>query len=159
MVETVTVEGVLEGEAALDLVGLDHGLEDILDLGDGKSLGLVGAREPVGDGEDASEVVGGMTPLGGEPAVVVVQPPDCGADVEGSADGVELVGSSGNFGAVGDDGTCGVMVSRPKRGVVGRGVGVPSTTGPRSFAHCSKFRASRPHPRVSMRHRRAVSHC
>ena len=48
-----------------------------------------------------------MAPLGGEPGVVVVEPADEGADVEGCLDGVELVGGAGDAGAVGDDGEAG----------------------------------------------------
>ncbi len=65
---------------------------------------LAVAGEPVGDGEDAAEVVGGVAPLGGEPGVVVVEPADDGADIEGGLDGVELVRGAGDAGAVGDDG-------------------------------------------------------
>ncbi len=65
---------------------------------------LAVAGEPVGGGEDAAEVVGGVAPLGGEPGVVEVEPADEGADVEGCLDGVELVGGAGDAGAVGDDG-------------------------------------------------------
>jgi hypothetical protein len=45
-----------------------------------------------------------VTPLSGEPAVVVVQPTDHGTDVESAIDGVQLVGSTGDAGSVGDDG-------------------------------------------------------
>jgi hypothetical protein len=50
-----------------------------------------------------------VAPLGGEPGVVEVEPPDDGADVEGGGDGIELVGGAGYAGAVldrgaGDDG-------------------------------------------------------
>jgi hypothetical protein len=58
------------------------------------------ASEVVGDGEDGAEVVGGVAPLGGEPGVVVVEPADDGADVEGGLDGVEFVGGAGNACAV-----------------------------------------------------------
>ena len=108
VVETDLVVGVLEGEDTLDLVGLDHGLEDILDLEDlavaDVAAGAVGAGDPVGDGEDTADVVGGMTPLGGQPAVIVIQPADHGTDVEGTVDGVQLVGGTRDAGTVGDDG-------------------------------------------------------
>lgn len=45
-----------------------------------------------------------MTPLGGEPAVVVVQPPDHGTDVEGAIDGVKLEGGAGDLATIGNDG-------------------------------------------------------
>ena len=109
VVETNAVERVEEGEAALDLVGLDHALEDVTD-GEGLAAGnvatgLVGAGDPVGNGEDGTEVVRGMAPLSGEPAVVVVEPSDHGTDVEGTIDGVQLEGSSRNAGAAGDNGS------------------------------------------------------
>ena len=52
VVETDTVERVQEGEAALDLVRLDHGLENIAHQ---DRLALTG--EMIGDGEDGTEVV------------------------------------------------------------------------------------------------------
>lgn len=52
MVQTDAVEGVQEGKASLDLVGLDHALEDITD---GQGLPL--ACKMVGNGEDGTEVI------------------------------------------------------------------------------------------------------
>ena len=46
----------------------------------------------IGDREDRRQVVGGMAPFGGEPGVVVIEPADEAADVEGSLDGIELKG-------------------------------------------------------------------
>lgn len=108
VVQANLVVRVEESQAALDLVGLDHALEDILDGEDlaasEVTTSLVGAVHPVGDGEDGTEVVRGVTPLGGEPAVIEVEPSDHGADVEGGVDGVKLEGGAGHLGAVGDDG-------------------------------------------------------
>lgn len=109
VVETNTVEGVLESQASLDLVGLDHGLKNVLDLGNldsGGRVGLGSTSKPVSDGKDTAQVVGGMAPLGSEPAIIVVEPADGSANVEGTTDGVELIGSTGNLGTVGDDGAC-----------------------------------------------------
>ena len=109
VVETDLVEGVLQSENTLDLVSLDHGLENVLDLEDlavaQVSARTVGAGDPVSDGEDATQVVGRMTPLGGQPAVIVVQPADHGANVESTVDGVQLVGSTDHTGSIGDHGT------------------------------------------------------
>ena len=58
-------------------------------------------RLPVGDGENGSEVVGGVAPFGGEPGVVVVEPAHHGADVEGGMDGIQAVGRAGDAGAIG----------------------------------------------------------
>ena len=44
-----------------------------------------------------------MTPLSSEPAVVVVEPADGSADVEGTSDRVELVWSSRNTGTIRND--------------------------------------------------------
>jgi hypothetical protein len=97
-------------------VRFDHALEDVLDR---DALAL--ARQVVRDGEDRPEIVGRVAPwkkkkkgnddvillfyfilalrlregvhvtFCGEEAVVVVEPADDGADVERSADRVELV--------------------------------------------------------------------
>jgi hypothetical protein len=108
VVETDLVVGVEESQASLDLVGLDHGLKDVLDGEDlatrQVTTGLVGSVDPVGDGEDSTEVVGGMTPLSGQPAVVEVEPADHGTDVEGGIDGIQLEGSARDLGTVGNDG-------------------------------------------------------
>lgn len=89
------VEGVLQSQAALDLVCLDHGLEDILD---GKDLATsdlascsVRSAHPVCDRKNSSEVVTGVTPFGSKPAVVKVEPPDHGANVESSEHRVKLI--------------------------------------------------------------------
>lgn len=57
MIQPHAIERVEEGEPALDLVRLDHGLEDLVDRD-----GLAFPREVVRDGEDCSEVVGGVAP-------------------------------------------------------------------------------------------------
>ena len=108
MVQTDLVVGVEQSQASLDLVGLDHGLEDILD---GEDLatsqvasGLVGAVDSVGDGEHSTEVVRVVTPLSSKPAVVEIEPADHGTNVEGAVDRVEHKGGSGNLGTIGHDG-------------------------------------------------------
>jgi predicted thioredoxin/glutaredoxin len=63
VVESDAVEGVLESHAALDLVGLDHRFEDVLDL-----ERLSSPRKVVRNGENGSEIVGGVTPLSRKPA-------------------------------------------------------------------------------------------
>lgn len=109
VVETDLVVRVEQSQAALNLVGLDHGLEDVLDSEDlaasQVTAGLVGAVDPVGDSQDGAQVVRGVTPLGGQPAVVEVEPSDHGSDVEGAVDGIKNEGRAGNLGAIGDDGT------------------------------------------------------
>lgn len=109
MVETNLVVGVQERQASLDLVGLDHSLQNLLD-GDDLSVselaaGTVGAGDPICDGEDGAKVVGWVTPLGREPAVVVIQPSDHGANVEGGVDWVELEIGSWDLWAVWNNGT------------------------------------------------------
>jgi hypothetical protein len=103
VVEPDGVEGILECEAALDLVGLNHRDEHVahrerLPAGrDGR------AGQPVGRREDPAEVVGRMTPFGGEPGVVEVQPADHRADVERGLYGIELEGRAGHLRAVRHD--------------------------------------------------------
>lgn len=107
VVEADLVVRVEQSQAALDLVGLDHALEHI---SDGEDLaasqvtaGLVGAVDPVSNGQDGAQVVRGVAPFSGQPAVVEVEPSDHGTNVEGSVDGVQHKGGSGNLGAVGHD--------------------------------------------------------
>jgi hypothetical protein len=57
VVETDAVERVQEGEATLDLVGLDHPFEDVVY---GQRLTLAG--KVVGNREDGSQVVRRVTP-------------------------------------------------------------------------------------------------
>lgn len=108
VVQANLVVGVEKSQATLDLVRLDHTLKDILDGEDlaasQVTAGLVGAVDPVSDGEDGAQVVRRVTPLGGEPAVVEVEPSDHGADVEGTVNGVQDKGSTGDLGTVGNDG-------------------------------------------------------
>lgn len=108
VVKTDLVIRVEEGQAALNLVGLDHALEHV---SDGEDLaasqvaaGLVGAVDPVSNGQDGTQVVRGVAPFGGQPAVVEVEPSDHGANVEGSVDGIQHKGSAGDLCAVGHDG-------------------------------------------------------
>lgn len=91
VVETDAVEGVQESKTTLDFVGLDHTLEDIADL---QWLALTG--KVISDGEDGTEVVRGVTPLGCQEAVIEVQPTDLGTNVEGTTDRVKLVVGSRN---------------------------------------------------------------
>ena len=92
MIETDTVEGVQKCEATLNLVCLNHSLKDIVD---GQRLTLPG--EVVGDGENGAKVVRRVAPLSRQETVVVVQPPDLGANVERTTDGVELVVGTGDL--------------------------------------------------------------
>lgn len=108
MVQANLVVGVKEGQAALNLVSLDHALKDIAD-GEDLAVGEVAASlvspvDPVSDSQNSAEVVGGMSPFGSQPAVVIVEPADHGANVEGAIDGIEDEVSAGNLGAVGNDG-------------------------------------------------------
>ena len=95
VVETDLVVRVLESENTLDFVGLDHSLEDILDLEDLAvaeiATSAVGSRDPVSDREDSTEVVRWVTPLSGQPAVVEVEPSDHSTNVESTTDWVQLV--------------------------------------------------------------------
>ena len=94
MVKTDAVEGVLKRKATLNLMGLDHTLENILN-GDI----LAGAGQMVRNCEDRTEVVRRVTPLGCEPAVVEVQPADDRSNVESATDRIQLVVSSGYLGS------------------------------------------------------------
>jgi len=108
VVKTDLVVGVEESQATLDLVSLDHGLEDILDnkglAASEVTTSLVGTVDPVSDGEDSTKVVRGVTPLSSEPAVVEVEPSDHSTNVESCVDGVKLEGSTRDLGTVRDNG-------------------------------------------------------
>src|SRR5262249_20918924 len=52
---------------------------------------------------DPAQVVGRMSPFGGEPRVVEVEPADDRAEVEGGLDGIELERGAGDLRAVRDD--------------------------------------------------------
>ena len=108
VVQTDLVERVEESQAALNFVGLDHGLENVTHgerLAAGEvTASLVGASNPVGNGQNGTEVVARVPPFGGQPAVIVVEPPDHGTDVEGAIDGVELERGTGDLGAIGHNG-------------------------------------------------------
>lgn len=108
VVQTDLVEAVLQSQATLDFVCLDHALEHVVD---GELLAiahlyavLVRPVCPICHSEDGSQVVGGVTPLSCEPAVVEVQPSDHGSNIEGAANWVEDVWCTGHAGAIGDGG-------------------------------------------------------
>lgn len=108
VVQPDLVVRVFKSEHTLNFMGLDHSLEHFVDGWDlsvtQRATGTVGPRDPVGNSEDTTQVVGWMTPFGGQPAVIVVQPPDHGADVESAIDGVELIWGTEDLGAIGDGG-------------------------------------------------------
>lgn len=108
VVQSDLVEAVLQCHAALNFVCLDHGLQYVLDC---QNLALsditassVGSADPVGHSEDGAQVVGGVTPLCGEPAVVEVEPTDHGTNVEGAIHRIELVRCTRDLGTIGYDG-------------------------------------------------------
>ena len=103
MVQADFVEGVFERQTALDLMGLDHGGQDVEHPQGRLAVGDCRPRQPVGHRQDAAEVVRRMPPLGRQPGVVEVEPADHRADVERRLHGIQLVRSAGNLGAVGDD--------------------------------------------------------
>ena len=96
VVEADAVVRVLERRDALDLVRLDHRGQQVAHRRRRAALGRRLARLPVGDREDAAEVVGGMAPFRREPGVVEIQPADHCADVEGGLDRIELVTRAGH---------------------------------------------------------------
>ena len=89
VVQPDAVEAVFQREDALDFVRLDHGHEHVA-----HRQRFAPAREVVRHGEDRTEVVGRVAPLGGEPGVVEVEPAHRRADVEGGLDRVQFKGSS-----------------------------------------------------------------
>jgi hypothetical protein len=108
VVEADAVERVEKGKTTLDLVRFDHALEDVFD---GDMLAL--ACKVVGDGKNGPEIVGRVAPLHdviqfedvarvgagwqrqhtfcSEEAIIKVKPSDNCADVESSANRIELI--------------------------------------------------------------------
>src|SRR5882672_7671481 len=97
MIETDSVEAVLQGEDTLDFVRLDHAGEYVAHRDR-----FAGPREIVGHGENSTQVVRRVPPLRRQPGIVEIEPANHGADVEGGVDGIELVSSAGNARAVGE---------------------------------------------------------
>ena len=67
MVEPDSIVRVLEGQTTLDLVGLDHGLENVAHR---DRLALAG--EMISVGENGAKVVRRVAPLSSQETVVVV---------------------------------------------------------------------------------------
>ena len=92
MVQSDTVEGVQESETTLNLMCLDHTLQNVAH---GQRLALAGKM--VGDRQDSPQVVRWVPPFRGEEAIVEVEPPDLRANVERAADWVNLEVGSGDL--------------------------------------------------------------
>ena len=103
VIETDAVEAVREREHALDLVRLDHRRQHVAHRQRRPPRGDGRARQPVGSGQDSAQVVGRVAPLGGEPGVVEVEPPDHRADVECRGHRIELERRTRDARAVGHD--------------------------------------------------------
>lgn len=86
MVKADSVERIQKGKSTLDFMCLDHRLEDVP-----HDEGLPLASQMVRYGEDSAEVIGWMTPFCSQETVIEVKPANLGADIEGTADRVELV--------------------------------------------------------------------
>ena len=82
MIQADTVKTVFQGEDTLDLMGLDHAVEDVCDGQRVFPRGAILQAEIVGDGKNAAEIIGRMSPFGGQPGVVEVQPAHQRADIE-----------------------------------------------------------------------------
>ena len=92
------VEMVALREHALDFIGLDHGRHDVAHqqrfAAGGKSL----ARQMIGDGENAAEIVRRMA--AGPPGVAEIEPAHETGRVEGSLDRIKRISGARHFCAV-----------------------------------------------------------
>jgi hypothetical protein len=86
MVESHTIETVLECEDSLDLVRLDHRTEHLTHRCYLLAMSSILASHIVRDRKDGAEIIGRVPPLRREPGVVEVQPTNHRADVEGGHD-------------------------------------------------------------------------
>ena len=109
---------------------LDHGLEDVFHSEDFSiaqvSTVAVGSANPICDRQNGAQVVTGVTPLSGKPAVVEIEPSDHGTDVEGTEYRIELVGGAGNSCTIGD--SCSGYDRAQKLGAVGELKGLETAT-------------------------------
>src|SRR5688572_3090370 len=97
------LEIVLDGDAALDLVGLDEALEYVAHRQRLTARGCVAAGEVIGQHQDAGQVIARVAALRRGESVVVVEPADHAAEAERRGHRVELVGRAGYARAVRDD--------------------------------------------------------
>ena len=98
VVEAHAVVTVFEREDTLDLVRLDGRGQDIAHREQLAAFRTRLAAQVIGNGEDATQVIGGMAPLSREPGVVEVEPAIHGADIERRHDGLEFVRRAGDAG-------------------------------------------------------------
>ena len=96
VIQTDAVVAILQRQDALNLMGLDHRLQDVGD----RERFLSGAGEIIGQGEDAAQVVRRMAPLGGEPGIVIVEPANHRADIKRGVHGLQLPIGARHAGAV-----------------------------------------------------------
>ena len=101
VIEADAVEAVFERDDTLYFMRLDHAGQHVTHGQRRPAFVTRLAREVVGDSQDATEVVGRMTPLGRQPRVVEVEPANHRPDVECSLHRFELVRRAGHAGAVG----------------------------------------------------------
>ncbi|MNF56060.1 hypothetical protein D3C84_375390 [compost metagenome] len=104
VIQADPVEGIFQGEHALDLVSNDHRVQYRTHAQRRFALGHALLRQVVGHGEDAAEVVRRMPPLGRQPGVVVVQPAHAAADVPGRLERIETERGARHARAVWHDG-------------------------------------------------------
>ena len=81
VIKSYAVEGVFQGNDALNLVSHDHRFQHITNRQRCFSVCRALLREVIGHRENCAEVVRRMPPLGGEPGVVVVEPAHDAADI------------------------------------------------------------------------------
>ena len=86
VVKSYPIEAVFESENSLYFVCFDHGVENIAN---GERFPS-GSTQIIRQSQDAAEIIGRMTPFGGEPSIVKVEPTNHRADVKGSLHRVEL---------------------------------------------------------------------
>ena len=91
MIQTDSIEAVLEGRDALNLVRLDHGREHVAHGERRLPPKCVQPRQVIRNRKDGTQVVRRVTPLCRKPGVVEIEPADHRADVERRLHGIELV--------------------------------------------------------------------
>ena len=99
VVQADAIESVIECQYTLNLVRLDHGGQDVAESYCRLALLTV---EIVRDRKNTAKVVGGMSPLGCEPGVIEIEPPNYRSDIERCRYRIELERFTGDPRAAGE---------------------------------------------------------
>ena len=96
VIKPYAIETIFQREDALDFVRLNQGEQDLAHRERRFAFARCVSAEVIGDGKDAAEIIGGMTPLRSEPGIVEVEPAHHRADIEGGLNRIKFIASARN---------------------------------------------------------------